>query len=70
MQYMTECLDGYIGENCSSVCPLKRYGANCSKICDCPTPLCHHVYGCTFTTGKFFLFPHYLRLSFTYALKN
>lgn len=49
---LAACSDGYIGVNCSTPCPDKRYGAGCIETCNCSDSLCHPVYGCKLPTGK------------------
>ncbi|XP_056003004.1 uncharacterized protein LOC125661495 [Ostrea edulis] len=47
-QYKTciKCSSGYLGLNCSKVCPYPTYGERCSRKCNCERHTCHHEVGC------------------------
>ena len=50
--FLLACMDGYIGYNCSTPCPVSYYGHNCISTCDCSTEYCHHEHGCRVTLSK------------------
>lgn len=45
-----ECLPGYFGQNCSTLCPRGYYGNHCIHRCECPDELCNATTGCV--SGK------------------
>lgn len=50
------CMEGFIGGNCSDLCPYPYYGQECQKRCNCSKDMCDVSIGCTgFDTGKHFL---------------
>lgn len=50
-----QCHPGWIGPNCSTVCPMGTYGVNCSMQCECLNGgTCHPYYGtCNCPPGFF-----------------
>ena len=50
--FMLACMDGYIGVNCSTPCPVSYYGHDCNSKCDCSIEYCHHEHGCRVTQSK------------------
>lgn len=47
-----ECMDGFLGENCSYSCPYPTYGKKCKQTCHCDNATCVPTTGCS--TGKIF----------------
>uniref|UniRef100_A0A8W8JIB5 Uncharacterized protein n=1 Tax=Magallana gigas TaxID=29159 RepID=A0A8W8JIB5_MAGGI len=45
-QQCEECMPGYGGVNCSSLCPYPYYGFNCQRTCNCSRNLCDVSTGC------------------------
>lgn len=43
---IVECMSGYSGVNCSSLCPYPYYGEDCQRKCDCSKELCTVSTGC------------------------
>lgn len=41
-----ECMPGYIGLDCSSLCPYPYYGVDCQRTCNCSRNLCDVYTGC------------------------
>lgn len=51
--YFLECMPGYSGENCTSLCPYPQYGVDCQRTCNCSIYLCNVSTGCISPpTGK------------------
>lgn len=48
---VTECISGYTGPNCTSICPYPTYGDNCQHICDCSKDECDFSSGCNSLTS-------------------
>lgn len=46
----TECISGYIGENCRGKCAYPYYGVDCQGQCDCDEKRCDFSTGCTHLT--------------------
>lgn len=46
IQFITECIPGYTGLECTLKCPYPLFGKNCQKHCDCPTTKCNFQSGC------------------------
>ncbi|XP_062613675.1 multiple epidermal growth factor-like domains protein 10 isoform X2 [Saccostrea cucullata] len=40
------CSPGYIGPNCSQICPYPNYGSECQGRCNCDERLCDITTGC------------------------
>lgn len=38
--YILACKPGYIGINCTRVCPYPLYGVDCQMLCNCSKNLC------------------------------
>lgn len=50
--YILACKPGYIGINCTRVCPYPLYGVDCQMLCNCSKNLCDVSTGCQqITTG-------------------
>jgi hypothetical protein len=32
---LCDCKDGFIGADCSTPCPERRFGKNCKRVCRC-----------------------------------
>nr|XP_022326778.1 multiple epidermal growth factor-like domains protein 10 [Crassostrea virginica] len=45
------CSPGYIGQNCSEICPYPNYGRDCQKNCICEERLCDVSTGCVTLKG-------------------
>lgn len=46
-------MPGYIGINCTTICPYPAYGHGCQGICACNVDMCGVSTGCEpNTTGK------------------
>lgn len=45
-QQCEECMSGYTGVNCSSLCPYPFYGEHCQRTCNCSRDLCDVSTGC------------------------
>lgn len=43
---ITECIPGYTGLNCTSICPYPTYGDRCQGYCDCTNDMCDVSMGC------------------------
>nr|XP_022289120.1 uncharacterized protein LOC111101104 [Crassostrea virginica] len=41
-----ECQQGYLGVNCSKMCPFPTFGNKCSKNCTCEKEMCNFQIGC------------------------
>ncbi|XP_062566016.1 uncharacterized protein LOC134228382 [Saccostrea cucullata] len=46
------CSPGYVGRNCTVMCPYPLYGFLCNSKCDCSEGLCNRVTGCPFYNGS------------------
>ena len=46
------CLPGYLGWNCSEICPHPNYGSECQEECECEERLCDVATGCFSLDGK------------------
>lgn len=48
-----DCMPGYSGINCTSVCPYPQYGIDCQRKCNCSEDTCDVSTGCQqITTGS------------------
>lgn len=57
---IVECMSGYTGVNCSSLCPYPFYGEHCQRTCNCSRDLCNVSTGCIVgLIGNHFLFFFY-----------
>nr|XP_034333989.1 multiple epidermal growth factor-like domains protein 10 [Crassostrea gigas] len=45
-QQCEECMSGFTGVNCSSLCPYPYYGEDCQRTCNCSRDLCNVSTGC------------------------
>uniref|UniRef100_A0A8W8JGW9 Sushi domain-containing protein n=1 Tax=Magallana gigas TaxID=29159 RepID=A0A8W8JGW9_MAGGI len=41
-----QCMSGFTGVNCSSLCPYPYYGEDCQRTCNCSRDLCNVSTGC------------------------
>ncbi|XP_056013964.1 protein draper-like isoform X1 [Ostrea edulis] len=51
-QRCEKCLPGYLGINCSIMCPYPYYGEGCQEECDCERDLCNVSVGCKDVTTE------------------
>lgn len=52
-------MPGYIGKNCTIVCPYPTYGYVCQGFSDCDEDMCDVSTGCEpITTGKYVVYLH------------
>ena len=43
---ISECSPGYLGPNCSEICPYPNYGRECQEMCECEENRCDITTGC------------------------
>lgn len=44
--FISECMRGYVGLNCTEHCPYPTYGERCQGHCDCENDTCDVSTGC------------------------
>lgn len=44
--FISVCMPGYIGLNCTTNCPYPSYGERCQGYCDCEYDTCDVSTGC------------------------
>lgn len=56
-------MPGYIGINCTTVCPYPTYGHRCQGLCDCNEEMCDVSNGCEPITTGIFTCSRYIKVS-------
>lgn len=52
---ISECMQGYIGLNCTEKCPYPTFGERCQGYCSCSNDMCDVTTGCkTLVTGTYY----------------